>query len=228
MALVALAIVLLPCAAYLLASHLALAFAERNRTQLRLDAALEVYALDNGVHIDLLVPARAGQVDWLHVFPPPSTVVAHAVRYVAIGWGDRDFYLNTPTWRDLDPMSALGALVGGRATVLHVAYLVRRPRGEGVYRARVAASDYRELARFVGATAALDGTGAARFVAPGYGASDAFFAANRSYNLLYTCNVWAGQALRGARAKVSPWTPFSYQVRWFLESDSRGAAPAHR
>jgi hypothetical protein len=43
------------------------------------------------------------------------------------GWGDRDFYLNTPTWTDMNPLRSLGALVGRGRTVVHVSH-IPKPR----------------------------------------------------------------------------------------------------
>ena len=39
-----------------------------------------------------------------------------------------------------------------------------------------------------------------------YGNRDAFYEANGSYNLFYTCNTWANNALKIANQKASLWT----------------------
>ena len=49
--------------------------------------------------------------------------------HVAIGYGNREFYLNTPTWDDLSFGTAARALVGSGTTLLHIEH-VDRPRPE--------------------------------------------------------------------------------------------------
>lgn len=41
-----------------------------------------------------------------------------------------------------------------------------------------------------------------------YNDNDAFYDAKRHYNLFYTCNTWANNALKAAGQKACIWTPF--------------------
>jgi hypothetical protein len=43
--------------------------------------------------------------------------------------------------------------------------------------------------------------------APGFGLTDAFFAATGRFNLFYTCNAWIGRQLRAAGVPMGIWTP---------------------
>jgi len=60
---------------------------------------VKAYVYTSGVHTDLVVPVRAQGVDWSLAFPaqhfgePPRDA-----SFIAIGWGDREFYLDTPRW----------------------------------------------------------------------------------------------------------------------------------
>ena len=107
---------------------------------------LVIYACDNGVHTDLVLPVNAGGVDWRQVFPPgqfaaPITEFDH----VNIGWGSRDFYLNTPTWADVEIGRALKALLWDE-TVLRVDYRWRPQPGEACGMWRVSVADFGRIA----------------------------------------------------------------------------------
>ena len=50
---------------------------------------------------------------------PDAAPIDGATHY-AIGWGDRGFYLETPTWADLKASTALAAMFWPSGTVVHV------------------------------------------------------------------------------------------------------------
>jgi hypothetical protein len=41
------------------------------------------------------------------------------VNYLAFGWGDKGFYLNTPEWADLKVSTALNAAFGLSSSAIH-------------------------------------------------------------------------------------------------------------
>jgi len=136
--------------------------------------------------------------------------------FVAIGWGDREFYLNTPRWRDLRPGLAVHALSGTGRSLLHVTWLRRSDLAALHWRLPLDAAGYDAVVRHVIDTLP-SGKAPARPV-PGRheGLTDAFFEARGAYDLFTTCNTWTGEALRAARVPVSPWTPFAANVVWRL------------
>ncbi|MCU0952833.1 MAG: DUF2459 domain-containing protein [Burkholderiaceae bacterium] len=90
-----------------------------------------VYLRTNGVHADLVLPVQAPH-DFTHLFPRAALIdLAREpsllpFNWIAFGWGDRGFYLNTPTWADLDAVTAWRALTAQGPSAMHVEYL-RRP-----------------------------------------------------------------------------------------------------
>ena len=173
--------------------------------------SIEAYVLSNGVHTDLVLPVRSAAIDWRALFdphdakaPPPDA------EFVAIGWGDRDFYLHTPTWADLTLRRTVGALFGANASLLHVTWLTRVQLRQGAYAMPLSQRQYLALVAHVrgslpgGRTIALPGAG--------YGPDDAFYEAKGSYHLFETCNTWTGRGLRRAGVPVSRWTPFDFNV----------------
>ncbi len=178
---------------------------------------VEAYVMSNGVHTDLVLPVRSARIDWTQVFDPahfpsmpPDTV------FVGIGWGDREFYLNTARWRDLKPGLALRALSGTGRSLLHVTWLRRSDLGPHHWKLPLDAAGLDAVVRHV--TATLPGGEARAQPVPGrhYGLTDAFFEALGPYGMFTTCNTWTGDALRTARVPVSPWTPFAANVVWRL------------
>ncbi|RYY81661.1 MAG: TIGR02117 family protein [Comamonadaceae bacterium] len=173
--------------------------------------AVEGYVLSNGVHTDYVFPVRAGGVDWSKLFlPAQAPAVPADADYIAIGWGDRDFYLNTPTWADLTPGRAVGALLGGNRSLLHVTWLRRNELGADVWRLPLSAPQYARLVDHV--RAALPRGQAVPIAGAHYGPRDAFYEALGSYHLFETCNTWTGRGLRDAGVPTGRWTPFDFTV----------------
>lgn len=217
------------CAAYATAAW-ALALVPPTPTSPPAATTLEAYVVSNGVHTDLVLPLKSGGTDWTEVFPPNRFPAFPAdSEFVAIGWGDRDFYLHTPRWRDLTPGRAIGALSGRGRTLLHVTWLRRQDLGRRTWKLPLDGQQAAALAEHVRQTLASDAAGRAVPVAGHYGPTDAFFEARGAYDLFTTCNTWTGDALRRAGAPVSPWTPFAGNVTRHLapafEPAREGAPP---
>ncbi len=61
-----------------------------------------IYLRTNGVHAELILPTRAGSIDWSVEHPPAHMrSLAEPLEWMAFGWGDRGFFAHTPTWADL-------------------------------------------------------------------------------------------------------------------------------
>jgi uncharacterized protein (TIGR02117 family) len=179
-----------------------------------------VYACDNGVHTDLIVPAVADGIDWRALFGQQAfDAPVGTYDHLGLGWGSRDFYINTPTWADVDLMTAVKSVLWDE-TVLHVEYRPRPVAGENCRAWRTDAASYARITGLIRGTLRLSG-GRPVQAAPGYGARDAFFVANGQYTILETCNQWTGRALRLGGAPVAPWTPYSFLVTWNLPMISK-------
>jgi uncharacterized protein (TIGR02117 family) len=187
---------------------------------------IRIYVVSNGIHSELVLPRRTTTIDWTRYFPldafaapPPEPA------YVALGWGERAFYLDTPRWSDVTLASALRALVGRNRSVLHVTYADSLAWFPEVYAISLAEPQYARLTSYVLETLRMRAGSGARVPGRSYGDADAFFEANGTYNLFRTCNTWVGRGLRRAGVRVSRWTPFEWNVYWHLEGDAHTAAP---
>jgi len=171
-----------------------------------------VYVIDNGIHTDLVLPASAEGVAWDDLLKPEHLADPQraAASHLAFGWGDRDFYLNTPTWWDVNPIRVGRAFVGAGATVVHVSHIAEPKVGKDAKKIVLRPEEYRRLATFIRETF---GEG---LPARGYGAADAFYVARGGYSLFRTCNAWTGDGLRAAGVRVGAWTPLpSGVMQWF-------------
>lgn len=175
--------------------------------------AIEITLVSNGWHVDLVLPASAGGIDWYRDFPPADIAVPFASTHVAIGWGDRDFYLETPRLRDLKWRTALNALLGQGAAVLHVLHLPGRIEGPDTRRLRIAPETYRALAGRIRESLARDGEGKSLVIAgKGFGHSDAFYEAKGHYSPITTCNEWLAAHLRAVGLPAGLWSPLPHTL----------------
>ncbi|MGN6269185.1 MAG: TIGR02117 family protein [Sphingomonas sp.] len=177
-----------------------------------------IYVESNGVHTDLVVPVAAAGIDWRDLARPEDIVDPRYAGYdhLAIGWGQAQFYLETPTWADVRPGTVLRAALGSDRTLVHVAHVPAPAVGREVRPIVLREAEYRRLAAFIRASFAPARRGERAPVFRGYGVYDAFYSGSGRYDALMTCNAWTGAALRAAGVRVGRWTPFPVTVMgWF-------------
>ena len=169
----------------------------------------------NGVHTELVMPLVTPQIDWRPLFPAADVPAAgEPYTHIAVGWGEREVFLNTPTWADLDPVDAVRALIGGDA-LLHVAHYVRPAPGPDNRPLRLRAAEYARLAARIRAALPPDHR-RARY--PGYARHDVFYDAKGSYSWRNTCNQWTSDSLAAAGVRIGRWSPLAGGVmRWIPE-----------
>lgn len=184
------------------------------------EAGVPVIVGTNGVHTTIAMPARSADMDWTALFPPSDTADPYRpYTHVAISWGERAVFLDTPTWADLSPLTVLRvATVGGEA-LYHVEHWVRPAPSPDLRTVRISRAQYRELVAAL--LRDLPPANGPRKVYPGYGDNDAFYDARGTYTLYTTCNEWTGETLRRAGIRTGAWTPFAGSVmKWVPPLDA--------
>lgn len=176
---------------------------------------VSIFVRDNGVHVDLVLPASAAGIDLYRLVPPAHIADPEAARgWVAFGWGQREFYLETPRWSDLSVRNAARSVFGGDA-LMHVEHMAR-PRPSPA--TRPLTLDRQAYGRLVAAV--MDGfaTQDARRTIPllgrGYGSDDVFYEATGRYDAFRTSNQWTADALADAGVRIGAWTPFAQGIMW--------------
>ena len=174
---------------------------------------VRIFVESNGVHTGIIVPKVAAGIDW-RAFARPGDLrdPRYAAQdHLAIGWGEKAFFLETPTWADVKLRTIVGSAVGSDDVLLHVEHLAAPTPGGDVRAVTLSEAEYRRLAGFIAATIRPGGRSY-----PGYDAYDAFYDARGHYSAVTTCNAWTGDALRFAGVRVGWWTPFPATVMWWF------------
>ncbi|WP_210421381.1 TIGR02117 family protein [Mariniblastus fucicola] len=169
------------------------------------EKGITLHVVSNEVHADIIVPVVTNVIDWSVEFQNAAiTDDVSAATHVAIGWGDKGFFLHTETWDDFKLSIAANALLLPSESCVHAKFThpEHHPDAASV---TISQDQYRQLVDFIKQTLRRDSEGKAIQI-PGYAYSttDAFFEAKGRYHLLNTCNSWVGRGLRTAGVKV-PW-----------------------
>ena len=201
-----------PALLYLLAA-LAGSLIAVNRHWKEPERGITVYLASNGIHADILMPARAQGLDWEPLLPKRHFAAPDPqARWVSFGSGEERVYLETPRWRDITPRTAWSALTGG-SRVMHVAWVA--DPGFATRAIRLRPEEYRRLWAAIRADFELDPKGRPlRIDSAGYGPGDAFYRATGRASAIRTCNSWAADRLRLAGIKTSLWPPFVQGLTW--------------
>jgi len=169
-----------------------------------------VYIQSNGVHTDLVVPVKSQKMDWSNIFPYRNTKDKDTTsKFLALGWGDKGFYLNTPTWGDLTFSTAFKAMFGLSTSALHTTYLDTIQVSGTCKKISMTQNEYDLLVRYIKRTISTK-KASSIFIPTNavYGTNDAFYEASGSYHLFSTCNTWTNRALKYSNKKACFWTPF--------------------
>lgn len=144
---------------------------------------MSIYIKTNGVYLDLILPNNS--FEFLNL----------DCAYLAIGWGDKDFYLNTPTFSDLEVKTAFNALFLESPTLLHITkYQI--PQNDWV-EIQVSQEKLKEIKDMITTYFNPQNLKAIQ----GYGSSDFFYEAKGSNSCFFTCNSWVNYILKKAKVK---------------------------
>ncbi len=87
------------------------------------DKELSIYIINNGAHTDIVMPVHTSVINWQEWIPYENTLGKDStLEWIAMGWGDKGFYLETETWADLKPSVAVNAAFGLSTTAIHATY----------------------------------------------------------------------------------------------------------
>jgi uncharacterized protein (TIGR02117 family) len=172
-----------------------------------------IFVITNGVHTDIVVPARSEEYDWTKEIKYTDAIkVDSTYSYLGMGWGDKGFYLETPTWAELKFSVAFKAATGINTTAIHATYFKPENLIESDTCIRIGISkvQFSHLTKYIKNSFKTDPDG--HFINiktdANYGNTDAFYEAKGRYNIMHTCNEWTNYGLKSAGQKYCLWTPF--------------------
>ncbi|WP_139419528.1 TIGR02117 family protein [Chryseobacterium mulctrae] len=176
---------------------------------------IPIYIYTNGVHTDIVMPVKNELHDWSAKIPFANTTSKKSdYNYVGIGWGDKGFYLDTPTWADLKFSTAVKAAFWMSESAMHTSFYHTMTEASDCKKIMISKKQYTELEKFIDTKFDRDANGNYILIPTKavYSDNDAFYDAKGSYSFLNTCNTWANDALKAAGQKAAWWTPTDYGI----------------
>lgn len=179
---------------------------------------VEILLVSNPVHADLVLPINTNTINWREYFAADCfSGDTSAATHVAIGWGDKGFFVETPTWADLRVSIAAKALFWPSDTCMHVSLTKAEFLRDGSRSVTISASQYEQLVEYIKASFQQEADGS---IIPirnaAYGSNDAFFQAHGTYHCINTCNCWTGRAMQSAGIRSGWLTPLPKTVFLYL------------
>lgn len=163
-----------------------------------------IYLSTNGVHLDIVIPKK--NLD--------SLLLSGIKRnqndnYLSFGWGDENFYINTPTWGDLTFKNAFRAMFLKSTTLMHVTRYQKKR--SGWKEIKVTDSELRKLSNYLLNTFETNEYGMKIILEnKGYSFNDDFYKSKGSYSCFKTCNSWVNTGFKESGLKSCLWTPFDF------------------
>jgi len=176
---------------------------------------IPIYIYTNGVHTDIVMPVRNDLQDWSQKIPFANTKSKKTeYQYIGVGWGDKGFYLDTPTWADLKFSTAVKAAFWLSDSAMHCTYYNTMKEGDDCKMIMISRSQYKNLVKYVEDKFDRDQNGNFILIPTNavYSDNDAFYDAKGTYSFLYTCNTWSNNALKAAGQKAALWTPSDFGI----------------
>jgi len=175
-----------------------------NETGLSIENNKEIFLSTNGVHLNIII-----SITELNIELKEGLEFTQDEKYFSFGWGDENFYLNTPTWSDLTFSNAFNALFLKSSTLIHLTKYKQIKKSWT--KIILSESELKKLNEFISESFKKDVKGNKIILAnSGYSRNDAFYKANGSYSCFKTCNSWVNTAFKESGLKSCLWTPFDF------------------
>jgi uncharacterized protein (TIGR02117 family) len=163
-----------------------------------------IYLSTNGIHLDLVIPIA--HIDSLLI---NGLKREEADRYFSFGWGDENFYLNTPTWGDLTFKNAFIAMLINSPSLMHVTRY-KSTQSDWV-EIKIREAELEKLNSFLQNSFQTNESGSKIILEnQGYSSTDDFYKAKGSFSCLKTCNSWVNSGFKQSGLKSCLWTPFDF------------------
>ncbi|MCK4442118.1 MAG: DUF2459 domain-containing protein [Sulfurovaceae bacterium] len=169
-----------------------------------------IYLYYDNMHTDIIINIKDTNYNWQKILP--KLLKNRTKGYISFGWGDKETYLNTPSWSDLKLTTALKALFINTPSIIHIRYYNNINKNNDIKKIEVTNKQYKHIENSL-----LDSFGEKIiFIHKGYWRNDLFYYSPYKYNLIHTCNTWTGDILRESNITMSYWTPMSCCVIKFF------------
>ncbi|NJO02641.1 MAG: TIGR02117 family protein [Bacteroidia bacterium] len=190
---------------------------------------IDIWIVSNGAHTDICLPLKSEQIDWT-TFVDTTTFKPGNFKYITFGWGDKGFYLETPSWAELKPKVAFKALFKLGNTTMQVVLHEEVPQNKWVKSLKINGEQYQTIIRYIKESFLYNEDGRIMRIhfagLPAYEKLNYnFYEAEGRYHFFKTCNCWVNNALKEAGIRTATWAPFSRAIFHQLEKYDRQAPP---
>lgn len=173
-----------------------------------------VCIINDGMHTNIVLPVQNNLVDWrefINIAAIGQDATAN-YKYLTFGWGDRDFYIQTPTLAELNLVTAVKALFLPTPSTILVQGFANIPQDRDLKCVKVTRTNYLKLTQFIQNTFQLNSQNQPIRIANGHSSNSGFYAANGNYSIVKTCNNWVAEALIKANVDTPLWAGLSSSV----------------
>lgn len=176
-------------------------------------AGTEVFVNSNGVHTDIIIPSHSLQYDWTEKLGFDKNL-----KFLAFGWGDKEFYMNTPQWSDIKISIAFKAAFLPTPSVMQVYGLRNEPEvSKNTKKITISDCQLKIISDYIYASFYLDKNGhTIRIQSDNSGDFYKYYESKGKYSLFFTCNNWVNKGLKRTGVKNSVWAPFDKSVLYHL------------
>lgn len=181
------------------------------------DNAYRVYIAGDAMHVNFVVPAQNSLYDWRKFldFKQIGSKGQENYAYLKLGWGDRRWYTETPSWEQINVFDIFRVLFKpGNTAAMYVRGYSALPADNAVELRCIALdrTEYLNLMQFLRTSFEQTPTGKPIYLKSGASETDGFFAATGTYSALRTCNTWTAEGLDTANVPTPLWSALSASV----------------
>ncbi|MEM9771381.1 MAG: TIGR02117 family protein [Cyanobacteria bacterium P01_D01_bin.73] len=184
---------------------------------------IEVKFTSSLIHADIVLPIANDIIDWRQEFSPDLFAGdTSSAQWVVLGWGDREYFAQLPTWHNSQFLSALRALFWPSESCMQV-HLARGVRSHQEMRSvRLTPAQYHQIVRHIQHSLRRQNDGSVQLI-PGAnrGKHDIFLEANGLYSALNTCNNWIGRIMQTGGIRTGWFTPLPKTAFLYLAQSGK-------
>ena len=163
-----------------------------------------IYLNTNGVHLDIVIA-----IENVNSSALSDIKFNQNEKYLSFGWGDENFYINTPTWGDLTFKNAFSAIFMKSSTLMHITRY--KQKHSDWIEIKVNESELKKLNNYLFKTFETNENGMKIILEnQGYSSIDNFYKSKGSYSCFKTCNSWVNIGFKESGLKSCLWTPFDF------------------
>jgi uncharacterized protein (TIGR02117 family) len=194
------------------------------------ESGIDIFLVSNGVHTDFVLPIKNELQDWWQIIDKKDYELGEKAKFMGFGWGDKGFYLDTPTWAELKFSTACKALFIPSPTLMHITAHENLPIKEKFFeKISINAQQYQYLCNYIVQSFYWDKAQQLSFVpSVGYTNNDNFYKAIGVYHLFNTCNFWVNKGLIKIGVRTPLWSPLDRGIFYQLKKQIGGGSRVNK